>query len=91
MANILNYTRVIRNEQKSMYITLGVGFKQFMSDWKKFYTAEQDLVNQSYFPPSDSQRFSGNHRKTVVYTTIKISPDGKNCLPTLKMTAENSR
>jgi hypothetical protein len=78
VANILNYTRVIRNEQKSMYITLGVGFKQFMVDWKKFYTTQQDLVNQSYSPPADSQRFSPRHRKTVVYTTVKISPDGKN-------------
>ncbi len=78
VANILNYTRVIRNEQKSMYITLGIGFKQFMIDWKKFYSAEQDQVSQSYGFPADSQRFSPNHRKTVVYTTIKISPDGKN-------------
>ncbi len=78
VANILNYTRVIRNEQKSMYITLGVGFKQFVADWKKFYGAEQDLVEQSYKAPDDADRFSPRHRKSVVYTTIKISPDGKN-------------
>ena len=36
VANILNYTRVIRNEQKSIYITLGVPFKQLMADWKRF-------------------------------------------------------
>ncbi len=78
VANILNYTRVIRNEQKSMYITLGVSFKQFMADWKRFYLAEEERVAQSYLAPADSQRFSPKHRKTVVYTTIKISPDGKN-------------
>ena len=78
VANILNYTRVIRNEQKSMYITLGIGFKQFMIDWKKFYASEQDRVDLSYAFPSDSSRFSPRHRKTVVYTTVKISPDGKN-------------
>ena len=27
--------------------------------------------------PSDSSRFSPSHRKTVVFTTVKISPDGK--------------
>jgi len=78
VANILNYTRVIRNEQKSMYITLGVGFKQFVIDWKKFYALEQDLIDQSYIPPSDSQRLTARHRKTIIYTTIKISPDGKS-------------
>ena len=78
VANILNYTRVIRNEQKSMYITLGIGFKQFMLDWKRFYSSEQDKVDQSYQAPSDSSRFSPSHRKSVVYTTVKISPDGKN-------------
>ncbi len=78
VANILNYTRVIRNEQKSMYITLGIGFKQFMIDWKKFYLSEQDKVDLSYVAPSDSSRFTPGHRKSVVYTTVKISPDGKN-------------
>ena len=78
VANILNYTRVIRNEQKSMYITLGIGFKQFMLDWKRFYSTEQDKVDQNYFAPLDSTRISPSHRKTVVYTTVKISPDGKN-------------
>ena len=78
VANILNYTRVIRNEQKSMYITLGIGFKQFMVDWKRFYLSEQEKVSQSYVAPSDSTRFTPRHRKSVVFTTVKISPDGKN-------------
>ncbi|MBY0436154.1 MAG: translocation protein TolB, partial [Cyclobacteriaceae bacterium] len=78
MANILNYTRVIRNEQKSMYMTLGVSFKQLMSDWKKFYATEQERVQQSYSTPSDSIRFTPRHRKSVVFTTVKISPDGRN-------------
>lgn len=78
MGNILNYTRVIRNEQKSMYITLGIGFKQFVTDWKRFYSGEQEKVAQSYAAPSDSNRFSPKHRKTSVYTTVKISPDGQS-------------
>ncbi len=78
VANILNYTRVIRNEQKSIYITLGIGFKQLIADWKKYYSTAQDRVSQSYTAPQDSSRFSPRHRKTVVYTTVKISPDGKN-------------
>ena len=51
VANILNYTRVIRNEQKSIYITLGIPFRQLMADWKRFYGEDQQRVNASYINP----------------------------------------
>lgn len=75
--NILNYTRIIRNEEKSILITLGVPFKQLMVDWKGFYGGMEKKVAQSYVPVPDSVRFSENHRRTLTYTTVKISPDGK--------------
>jgi WD40 repeat protein len=78
VANILNYTRVIRNEQKSIYITLGIPFKQLIADWRQLYTEDQQRINTSYRPASDSLRLTPRHRKGVVYTTMKISPDGKN-------------
>lgn len=78
VSNILNYTRVIRNEQKSVLITLGISFKQLINDWQKYYSDMEEKVNQSYTSPSDSSRISGRHRKTVIFTTIKLSPDGKN-------------
>src|SRR5882724_5413536 len=36
ISNILNYTRVIRNEQKSILITLGIPFKQLLTDWQQY-------------------------------------------------------
>lgn len=75
--NILNYTRIIRNEEKSVMITLGIPFKQLMVEWKNYYSTMEQSVARSYVSPSDSNRFSPSHRKTVVYTTVKISPDGK--------------
>jgi Tol biopolymer transport system component len=75
--NILNYTRIIRNEERSVLITLGVPFRQLMADWKNYYLTMQKSVAASYITPSDSTRFSPPHRKTIVYTTVKISPDGK--------------
>ena len=77
VSNILNYTRVIRNEQKSILITLGVPFKQLISDWKKFYSEQEQRVAQSYVSPADSTRFSPRHNKTTSFPTVKISPDGK--------------
>jgi len=75
--NILNYTRIIRNEEKSVLITLGIPFKQLMVEWKNYYSTMQQTVARSYVSPSDSSKFSTSHRKTVVFTTVKISPDGK--------------
>lgn len=75
--NILNYTRIIRNEERSILITLGVPFRQLMIDWKNYYSDMEKRVGQSYVAQSDSSRFSSRHRKSVVFTTVKISPDGK--------------
>src|SRR5437879_3463476 len=52
--NILNYTRIIRNEEKSILLTLGVPFKTLMSDWREFYLSQQKRVAQSYISLSDS-------------------------------------
>lgn len=76
VSNILNYTRVIRNEQKSILITLGVPFRQLIADWKKFYMDQEQRVAQSYSAPADTARFSPRHNKTTAFPTVKISPDG---------------
>jgi len=78
VSNILNYTRVIRNEQKSVLITLGISFKQLMIDWQQYYSGMEQRVSQSYLGLDDSVRFTPKHHQKIVYTTVKLSPDGKN-------------
>jgi hypothetical protein len=51
ISNILNYTRVIRSEQKSILLTLGIPFRQLMSDWRQYYTQIEKRVGESYVPP----------------------------------------
>ncbi|MBX2901835.1 MAG: PD40 domain-containing protein [Cyclobacteriaceae bacterium] len=75
--NILNYTRIIRNEERSIRITLGITFNQLIIEWKNYYGDMEKRVAQSYVSHTDSTRFSTKHRRTVVFTTVKISPDGK--------------
>jgi Tol biopolymer transport system component len=77
VSNILNYTRIIRNEQRSVLTTLGIPFKQLMTDWQNFYGLQEKRVRENYQAPADSLRFSPKHRNSVTYTTVKISPDGK--------------
>ncbi|HMG91199.1 MAG TPA: hypothetical protein VK589_14135 [Chryseolinea sp.] len=78
VANILNYTRVTRNEEKSILITLGITLKQLIAEWRKFYTDMEVSVNKSYQNPQDSNSFTQQHNKTTEFTTVKISPDGRS-------------
>lgn len=75
--NILNYTRIIRNEEKSILITLGIPFNQLLIDWKVFYGGIDSKIQQNYTAAEDSLKFSDKHRSELIYTTVKISPDGK--------------
>lgn len=77
IANILNYTRVTRNEEKSILITLGVSFKQLMAEWEIFYADMEAKVSKSYITPPDSTLFTYFYNKTTQFTTVKISPDGR--------------
>jgi Tol biopolymer transport system component len=76
--NILNYTRIIRNEEKSILITLGVPFKQLMVDWREYYRGMEKKTAQNYIPQSDSLRLTSQGHRPITYTTVKISPDGKS-------------
>jgi len=48
ISNILNYTRIIRNQEKSIAITLGVPFEQVMYNWKAYYLNIDDRVRADY-------------------------------------------
>ena len=78
VGNILNYTRITRNEEKSVLITLGVTFKQLMNEWHKYYAEMEGRISEAYVMPPDSAQFTSHHNKSTVYTTVKVSPDGKN-------------
>jgi hypothetical protein len=78
VANILNYTRVTRNEEKSILITLGINFRQLLAEWQKFYTDMSVQVGKSYINPADSNSFTHQHNWTTEFTTVKVSPDGRN-------------
>lgn len=77
VGNILNYTRITRNEEKSVVMTLGITFRQLMTEWHKYYSDMESAVSKSYEAPSDSTILTRWHNKTTVFTTVKISPDGK--------------
>lgn len=76
--NILNYTRIIRNEERSILLTLGVPFRQLMNDWGEYYLAQEKRVAQSYVPLPSTDKFTRQKKHEVAFTTVKLSPDGKS-------------
>jgi Tol biopolymer transport system component len=78
MANILNYTRVTRNEEKSIQITLGISFKQMLTEWQRYYSEMEAVVSKSYESAGDSLIFESPNNRTTEYTTVKVSPDGRH-------------
>ncbi len=77
ISNILNYTRIIRNEEKSIGITLGVTFDQLMQEWYNFYLDNERQVSQNYEAPIQDNSITGNkNKRQLIYKNVKISPDG---------------
>lgn len=76
--NILNYTRVTRNEEKSLLITLGISYKNLLNEWEQFYKQMAVHANKSYVVPSKENQLTKQPIRHVNYTSVKVSPDGRN-------------
>lgn len=76
ISNILNLTRIIRNEENSIASTLGIPFKTFISDWQNYYVSANTTISGEYRAPEE-ENFLLNRKKDKDYTAVAISPDGK--------------
>jgi len=76
IGNILNLTRIIRNEENAIVGTLGMPFQTFLRDWKNYY---QTRPNQNlYFLSSPPMSFKlGSNILNKNYRQLQISPDGE--------------
>jgi Tol biopolymer transport system component len=48
-----------------------------MNEWYKYYSEMEGRISESYVLPPDSVQYTTHHNKSIVYTTVKVSPDGK--------------
>ena len=76
IANILNLTRIIRKEDKSISNTLGISFQNFIQEWLTFYMDISNYVLTSYSSP-ERNNIEIKNRKNYRYHKLKISPDGR--------------
>ena len=77
ISNILNLTRIIRNEQTSISSTLGMPFSKVIKEWREYYAVMAENINASYVNPTydykiEEVKFNSSNR----VNKFKISPDG---------------
>ncbi len=77
ISNILNLTRIIRNEQTSISSTLGMPFSKVIKEWREYYAVMAENINANYVNPNydykiEDVKFNSSER----VNKFKISPDG---------------
>ncbi len=77
ISNILNLARIIRDEESSIERTLGIPFKQFMNDWRAFYSKTSAALDGMYAEPNQEFIITGKNKKDLNFTDISFSPTGK--------------
>jgi hypothetical protein len=78
IANILNLTRIVRNEEASIESALGIPYYIFIREWRKYYSGMTNEVKDSYEELDQSKKITKNNHKDYFYKDPSISPDGKN-------------
>lgn len=78
ISNILNLTRIIRNEESSFSNTLGVGFKSFLRDWQQYYLVQQEEISKNYRSSKTASVVAKSNKPDVAINHAKISKDGRH-------------
>jgi WD40 repeat protein len=77
MGNILNLTRIMRDEKESIENTLGIPYNALLADWQDYYRNMSEKINDQYVePPHKSFRVRKNKKKHFDFRNLSISPDG---------------
>jgi len=76
ISNILNLTRIIRNEQNSIASTLGVPYSRFLREWRDYYASMAKPITEAYKSGDDAFRLTISTTKDPVQlTSLRLSPD----------------
>ncbi|MCC5945626.1 MAG: hypothetical protein JJT94_11880 [Bernardetiaceae bacterium] len=77
MSNVLNLTRILRNEQHSIENTIGLEYDQFIKRWEDFYIVQQlSLQKELYRQPHKDEIIISQYKK-FQYDNAVLSPDKK--------------
>ncbi|MBX9851779.1 MAG: hypothetical protein K2X86_08480 [Cytophagaceae bacterium] len=76
IANILNLTRILRNEESSIESTLGTPYSVFMKEWISYYTGMSEKLKDQYQKPAKESKIVKRKRKGYHYSNTFLNQDG---------------
>ena len=74
IANILNLTRIVKNESSAIQNTLGIPFSTFMENWKSYYLAQFQQLKAQHIFLTEEDVLQKNRRGLIIKQT-EISPN----------------
>ena len=77
ISNVLNLTRIIRNEKTSISSTLGLDYKQFLADWQNYYLLAEEEILEDHQDPIEEDEIHSKNNHELKYNNVRISPSGK--------------
>ncbi|PZX59248.1 hypothetical protein LV84_01278 [Algoriphagus ratkowskyi] len=79
VSSVLNLSRINRNEENSIANTVGLSYKTFTEDWKKYYLDINKQVSSTFKEPNRDAAVAETSPKFIgAINDIKFSPDGLN-------------
>ncbi len=75
--NVLNLTRITRDEEIGLASSLNVPPRQFMRDWFNYYYQQSDQPPVPFAEVADEQRLKTKNSRGFLYTEPVFSPDGR--------------
>ncbi|WP_258102558.1 outer membrane protein assembly factor [Marinoscillum sp. MHG1-6] len=76
ISNILNLTRIIRNEENSIASTLGLSYKQFLEDWQNYYLLQEEEIKQNYITPDKENELTSSRYFKARLGHVKVNKTG---------------
>ncbi|MGW8121299.1 hypothetical protein ACV07N_01470 [Roseivirga echinicomitans] len=76
ISNILNLARIVKDEESSISKTLGVPYRDFMIEWKAYYSQMNNRILESYKRLPETKIISSNRSQTAVINHLKFNAEG---------------
>ncbi|MBO9702334.1 MAG: PD40 domain-containing protein [Sporocytophaga sp.] len=74
--NLLNLTRIVRNEEAAIESTLGIPYSIFLAEFRNFYLGINNNLKKEYKEPQEDKYLRLNSSKKNALSVVKVNPKG---------------
>ena len=76
ISNILNLTRIIRNEENSIASTLVTRYRTFVLEWQNYYLSSSNRIKQDYTSPDSENILVERKNYGYEFSQVRVNPSG---------------